>query len=244
MNSFDQMFIGHTQLTVLAIVDVIIVYLFCTLQLSYNFLTARYIIKSQARVNRIELWRAYLFAMAPIVYSLLPILLVLYFYNPNYPNTPEYTHLPGREFALTLVWIHLPPIVLVFSMIIVWNIICTLHNKKIDSFKILASQNHILTCQDNKVAGFDAHSKVVFRIAIYKWYQQMIKKIENVDNNDDLLKLMGKLEGWYIAKQRFQFFWCTKKAYAFIKDYYHTHYEGLRFYCLEAYERINCTSAN
>lgn len=240
-NSFADLFIGHNQLIVLATIDVIIVYLFCTLQMSYNGLTAKYIYHARAKVKKSELWRAYLFAMAPIVYSLLPILLVLYYYNPNGDLPPPHAYLPGRGFALTLVWIHLPPIIIVFLIIFSWNIIAIIHNKKTDSFKNLLDDASLLQNEDDQVKDWDTNTKVVFRKIILQWYLDVMKEIDKAVANKNLKrlgKLLAKIEGWYIAKQRFQFFWCTKKAYAWIKKYYRTHYLGLRYHALMAYKKL------
>ncbi len=246
-SSFESYFIGHNELITLATIDVIIVYLFCTMQMGYNILTGIYIFRSNSKVNRIELWRAYLFALAPVVYSILPILMVLYFYNPNGNYPPIGEKYPGIDFAKLLVWIHLPPILLVFCCIIVWNIICSIHNKKTNSISFLKKQGINLNNQDQQIHDWDTNTKVIFRKAIYKHYLDKLKKLKQLALNNDLKGLEKELktiEGWYIAKQRFQFFWCTKKAYKWIKLYYKTHYLGLRYHAYQTLLQIESNVNN
>lgn len=152
--------INDSNLTFIAIFDVIIVYLFCCLQMSYNILTAKYILKSKAKINGWELWRAFLFSLAPIVYSLLPILLVLYFYVPN--GTSISQTMPGKDFALTLVWIHLPPIILVYICIGTWVSILIIHNNKINSFKLLKDEQNLIN-QDDQIKVWDTQTKNIFK---------------------------------------------------------------------------------
>lgn len=214
------------ELIILGIIDLVIVYLFCILQISYNTLTAIYIKKANNPIARIELWRAYLFAMAPIVYSILPILLILYLYIPTSGTIDA--HYPGWKQAVDLIYLHLPPIIIVFSVIIAWNIICTIHNRK---YKNLSYLTNIETyALDQEAISYGTNTKNIFRKAIYKWYlknKQKIEQIKNTKNIEELFKMVKLVQGWYVAKQRFQFFWITKKRYAWIKKYYFSYYMSL-----------------
>lgn len=230
------MYFNDSQLIVLSTIDLLIVYLFCCLQIFYNSLTYKYIKQAKNKINRTELWRTYLFAMAPIVYSILPILLVLYLYQPSVITN---VHFPGIDFALKLVYLHIPPIVIVFGVIIAWNIACSIHNHCHQNFSGLFDQVGFDATEDIKI--WDIQTKVVFRKAIYKWFVKMEKDINEAINSNNLcqlLKILEKVEGWYIAKQRFQFFWCTKKRYAWIKKYYYEHYITLIFKIQNAYQSI------
>ena len=174
--------------------DLSIIYTFCIFQIIYNVLTIIKIKQSKNKVSISKLMFSYFFWTYPIIYSILPILL---------------SFKTSFDFGLFMIYLRIPPVIITAILIIGWTIYIPIHNKNTDTLKNIKQTNF-----SYQESNFDSimNGKNFFKKNIIKTNNKYMDRANKISNDQEAIKIVADIQGWFIGKDKFSWMWLKKKS--------------------------------
>ncbi len=173
--------------------DLFIVYSFCIFQIAYNVLTIIKIKQCKNKVSFSKLIFSYFFWTYPIIYSILPIIL---------------SFRTDFDFGIFMIYLRIPPVIITAILILGWTFYIQIHNKHTNTLKNIQETDF---SYDESNFKSIMNSKNFFKKNIIKINVRYVDRVNKANNNQELIKIIADIQGWFIGKDKFSWMWLKKK---------------------------------